>query len=255
MELEIIIFVCFFVFLAGLIDSIAGGGGLISLPAYIASGLPVHMALGCNKFSSTLGTFISCARFWRNKKVHIKTGLFSIVCAFIGSAAGARTVLYVDDYIFKIVLIVIIPVVLVFVALNKDIGIENEMNSINQRKAMIFTGLIGLGIGFYDGFMGPGTGTFLILSYTFLLHFDFVTASGNAKLVNLASNLSALIMFLFHGQVYFALAIPTAICGILGNYIGTGLALKKGSKIIKPVFISALGLLVLNLLYSVIYQG
>lgn len=253
MELEVIIFVCFFVFLAGLIDSIAGGGGLISLPAYIASGLPVHMALGCNKFSSAFGTIISSLRFWKNKKVHPQTVMISIVCALAGSAAGARTVLYVNDYIFRIILLIAIPIVAVFVTLKKDFGAENDVESLKPRKVMILSAVIGLGIGFYDGFMGPGTGTFLIFSYTLLLRFDLVTASGNAKLVNLASNLGALVMFLIHGQVYFALAMPAAFFGIAGNFIGSGLALKKGSRIIKPVFLIALGLLILNLIYSLIH--
>lgn len=225
------------------------------MPAYIASGLPVHMALGCNKFSSTFGSMVSGVRFWKNKKVHIKTVLVSIVCALVSSAIGAKTVLYIDDYILKIVLIMVIPVVAVFVAIKKDFGIKNEIGSLNRLKAISPTVATGLGIGFYDGFIGPGTGTFLIFSYTFLLHFDLVTASGNAKLVNLSSNLGALIIFLVHGQVYFILAIPAVFCGILGNFIGSGLALEKGSKIIKPVFLSVLGLLILNLLYSIIYKA
>ncbi len=252
MELEVIIIVCLFVFLAGLIDSIAGGGGLISLPAYIASGLPVHMALGCNKFSSAFGTIISSIRFWKNKKVHIKTAVISIVAALIGSASGAKAVLYVDDYIFKIILILAIPIVAIFVFLKKDFGSQNEVDSLKQGRVMILSAIIGLGIGFYDGFLGPGTGTFLIFSYTILLRFDLVTASGNAKLVNLSSNLGALVIFLINGQVYFALAIPAAFFGVAGNFIGSGLALRQGGKIIKPVFLIALLLLILNLIYSLI---
>ncbi|NLI92752.1 MAG: TSUP family transporter [Peptococcaceae bacterium] len=250
--MKVILFVCFFVFLAGFIDSIAGGGGLISLPAYIASGIPVHLALGCNKFSSACGSTVSSLRFWKNKKVHIKTVVISVACALAGSAAGARTVLYVNDHLFRIILIIVIPIVAVFVTLKKDFGTTNEVDSLNQRKVIILSAVIGLGIGFYDGFMGPGTGTFLIFCYALLLHFDLVTASGNAKLVNLSSNIGALIMFLIHGQVYFALAVPAAFFGIAGNFIGSGLALKNGSKIIKPVFIIALGLLILNLIYSLI---
>jgi uncharacterized membrane protein YfcA len=162
MELQVILLVCFFVFLAGFIDSIAGGGGLISLPVYIASGLPVHLALGCNKFSSAFGTIISSIRFWKNKKVHFQTAVISIACALAGSDAGARTVLFVDDFIFRSLLIVVIPVVAVFVFLKKDFGSENQVDSLSRGKAMILSAALGLGIGFYDGFMGPGTGTFLI---------------------------------------------------------------------------------------------
>lgn len=254
-ELKVIVFVCFFVFLAGLMDSIAGGGGLISLPAYIASGLPVHMALGCNKFSSAFGTIISSLRFWKNNKVHLQTVVISVICALIGSAAGARVVLFVDDFIFRIILIAIIPIVAVFVFLKKDFGTINQVESLSPKKVTVISALIGLGIGFYDGFLGPGTGTFLIFSYALLLRFDLVTASGNAKLVNLSSNLGALIMFLLHGQVFFALAIPAAFFGVVGNFIGSGLALRKGSKIIKPVFLIALGLLVISLILSLINKA
>ncbi|RNC29077.1 MAG: hypothetical protein AWM53_00997 [Candidatus Dichloromethanomonas elyunquensis] len=255
MDLKVILFVCCFVFLAGLIDSIAGGGGLISLPAYIASGIPVHVALGCNKFSSACGSTVSSLRFWKNKKVHIRTVVVSVICALAGSAAGAGTVLLVDDYLFRIILISTIPIVGIFVTLKKDFGIQNEVDKLNKRKVMILSALIGLGIGFYDGFLGPGTGTFLIFCYALLLHFDLVTASGNAKLVNLSSNIGALIMFLIHGQVYFVLAVPAAFFGIAGNYIGSGLALKNGSRVIKPVFLIALGLLIVNLIYSIVQRA
>lgn len=252
MEIEVIAFVCFFSFLAGLMDSIAGGGGLVSLPAYIASGIPVHMALGCNKFSSAFGTIVSSLRFWHNKKVHLKTAVVSILCALAGSAAGAQTAMIVDDYIFRIILIVAIPLVAVFIFIKKDFGTSNEVDSIMPRKVLLLAAVIGLGIGFYDGFLGPGTGTFLIFAYTLLLRFDLVTASGNAKFVNLASNTGALIMFLLHGQVLFALAVPAAISGIAGNFIGAGLALKQGGKIIKPVFVIALALLIVNLISSLL---
>jgi uncharacterized membrane protein YfcA len=254
MELKVILFVCLFVFLAGLIDSIAGGGGLISLPAYIASGIPVHMALGCNKFSSACGSMVSSIRFWRNKKVHFRTVIVSIACALAGSAAGARTVLYVDDYLFRIILIIAIPIVAIFVTLKKDFGETNDVDSLAKRKVLAIAAAVGLAIGFYDGFLGPGTGTFLIFCYALLLHFDLVTASGNAKLVNLSSNVGALAMFLLHGQVYFLLAVPAALFGIAGNFIGSGLALKKGGKIIRPVFLVALGLLVINLVYSLVQR-
>jgi uncharacterized membrane protein YfcA len=250
MEAEIIFIVCFFVFLSGLIDSIAGGGGLISLPAYLASGLPVHTALGCNKFSSTFGTLVSSIRFWKRNMIHLKSVFISIIFALIGSGAGAKTVLYVDDHVFKVLLLIIIPIVAVFMSRNKEFGTKNEADSIGKGKVNLLSAIIGLGIGFYDGFIGPGTGTFLIFIYSFLLRLDLVTASGNAKMVNFASNIGALITFLIHGHVYFALAIPCAFFGILGNIIGSGLALKNGSRVIRPVFLSVLGLLVLNLFYS-----
>jgi uncharacterized membrane protein YfcA len=252
MEIESILFICFFVFLGGLIDSIAGGGGLLTLPAYLASGIPMHMALGSNKFSSAGGCLISSVRFWKNHKVHYQTAAVSVAGALAGSAAGARLALFVDDYIFRIILIVIIPVIALFVSLKKDFGNENEVESFSRRRILTVSALIGLCVGCYDGFLGPGAGTFLIFGYCLLLRFDLVTASSNAKLVNLASNIGALAMFLYHGQVIFTLAVPAALFGIAGNYIGAGLALQKGARIIRPVFLIALTLLVINLIYSLL---
>ena len=246
------VMVCLFVFLAGFIDSIAGGGGLISLPAYVATGIPMHMALASNKFSSTCGSLVSSLRFARHKKVHFGSVGISIVCALAGSAIGARTVLLVGDYVLKILLLGAIPVVAFLVILKKDFGHENKVDSINPRIVFLLSGVIGLVLGFYDGFFGPGTGTFLIFAYTILLRFDLATASGNAKFVNFASNIGALCMFLYKGQVNFALAVPAAVFGIAGNYLGSGLAVRWGAKVIRPVFVAALLLLIINIVRDMI---
>lgn len=246
-----LVLLCFLTFLAGFIDSIAGGGGLISVPAYIMAGIPVHLALGSGKFSSSFGTLIATINYWRHNKVHVRTAAISFVFAFAGSAAGAKTVLYVDDTVFRIMLIVLIPLIALFITLKKDFGSLNATESLKPMSASLISAAIGLVIGFYDGFIGPGTGTFLIFAYTLLLHFDLVTASGNAKLVNLASNVGAMLTFLLHGQVLFAVAIPAALTGIAGNYIGSRLALEKGSKVIRAVFMVVLGLMVINLILSV----
>jgi len=240
--------VCPFVFLAGLIDSVAGGGGLISLPAYLAAGLPPHMALGTNKFSSTFGTAVSSARFFLNRKADLKTAAMSIIFALIGSALGARTVLLVDPDFLKYALLAVIPVIAVFVLKKKDFGEENRMNQLSAIKVHAYSTVIGLLIGFYDGFFGPGTGTFLVFLYTGLLRCDLITASGNAKFVNLASNVAAMVMFLLNGEVFFSLGIPAALCGIAGNFVGSGLALKKGAKVIRPMFIVALTLLIVYII-------
>ena len=235
--------VCLFVFLAGLIDSVAGGGGLLSLPAYLAVGLPAHMALGTNKFSSTFGTALSSARYFIHRKADIRTAALSIIFALCGSAFGARTALVVDPVYLQYALLAVIPIVAAFVLRKREFGVENRMAELAPSKAKLFAVMIGLLIGFYDGFFGPGTGTFLVFLYTGLLRCDLVTASGNAKLVNLASNLAALATFLAHGEVHFRLGIPAMLCGLAGNFAGSGLALKKGAGIIRPMFIVALALL------------
>ena len=251
-EIRQFLIICPFVFLAGLIDSVAGGGGLISLPAYLAAGLPPHMALGNNKFSSVFGTALSSWRYFRHGKTEIKTAALSIVFAFAGSAFGARAVLYLDPAFLKYALLAVIPVIAFFVLKKKDFGAENAADRLPAIKIHVFSALIGLVIGFYDGFFGPGTGTFLVLLYTGLLSFDLVTATGNAKLVNLASNAAAVTTFLLNGEVNFYIGVPAMLCGVAGNFVGSGLALKNGAKIIKPMFIVALALLIAYIIKDLI---
>lgn len=243
-----LLFVVFpLIFLAGFIDAIAGGGGLISLPAYTLLGIPTHMAYGTNKFSSTMGTTLSVIRFMKNKSIHFQSALVSAAGALVGSAIGARIVLALDEKYLQYCLVILLPVVAAFILSQKGFGEVNRTVDLSKSKIAFLSLLVGLIIGTYDGFFGPGTGTLLILAYTSMLGLDLTTASGNAKVVNLASNVGALTTFILGGKVLYAIAIPGAICGILGNWIGAGLAIKQGAKVIKPVFIGVLVLLFLKI--------
>lgn len=242
-DIKTLLIVCPFAFLAGLVDSIAGGGGLISLPAYVFAGLPMHFALGTNKLSSTFGTFFSAARFVKNKQVHLKSAIASVIGALMGSRIGALAALALSDIYLKYCLIILLPVIAVFILTRRDFGENTWAENLSMTKIVVLSLVSGFVIGAYDGFFGPGTGTFLILIYTSLIGFNLITASGNAKMVNLASNVSALFTFIQNGTVYFWVGLPAAIFGIIGNWIGSGLAIKKGAKVIKPVFIGVLILL------------
>ncbi len=239
---------CPFVFLAGLVDSVAGGGGLISIPAYLASGLPAHMAIGSNKFSASFASSVSSIRYFKGKRVDLKTAAVSIAFALIGSALGARTVLYVDPVFLSYVMLAIIPFVAFFVLKKKDFGAVSRVAELPLPRVLAYSAGIGFTVGFYDGFFGPGAGTFFVLLYTGLLKYDLITASGNAKVINLASGVSALVVFIIKGQVAYALAIPAMFCGVTGSFIGSGLALKKGAKVIRPMFVGALILLIAYIL-------
>jgi len=236
--------------MAGFIDSIAGGGGLISLPAYILSGLPIHMALGSNKFSSAFGTTFSAINFLKSKKVYVKAIPVSVACALAGSALGAYVALLVSDAVLRWVLIGMVPVVAVFTLIKKDFGKEDRSGTLKTRTILLGSGLAALVIGFYDGFFGPGTGTFLIFVFAVFLRFDLVTANGNAKIINWSSNIGSLVTFIASGHVVYALAIPAAVFGIAGNVIGSTLAIKIGAKIIRPILVVVLCIL----LFSVITQ-
>ena len=239
-----LLILCPLVFLAGLIDSIAGGGGLISLPAYMLLGIPPHTALGSNKFSSTFGSVVANIRYFKNQKVELRVGAASVPAALIGSYAGSRVVLLLSGTILRYIMLGAVPIIAVLVLVNKNFGLENHFSRLKLSYAIFVTVLASLAIGFYDGFFGPGTGTFLVLVFALVVKLDLVTASGNAKLVNLASNVAALVTFLRFDQVAFVFAIPAAFFGILGNYVGSGMAIKKGARFIRPVFIFALVLLV-----------
>lgn len=240
----------FAIFLAGLIDSVVGGGGLISLPAYLVAGLPPHLATGTNKCSSTFGTLLSTWRFMKNKKMHYKVAFLSALWALGGSYVGAKINMAIDEKYLGYILIALLPLITLFLLLKKDFGKEDRTEALSPQKTYLFSICIGFVIGMYDGFFGPGTGTFLILCYTGLMGFDLITASGNAKVVNLSSNIAAFITFAFSSQILWSLGIPAAFFGVLGNYIGSGLAIKKGAKVIRPMFFVALALLFGKIIYD-----
>ncbi|WP_034868979.1 TSUP family transporter [Clostridium lundense] len=242
----------FLVFVAGVIDSAAGGGGLIALPAYMVSGMPVHVAFASNKFSSACGTTFSTLRFLKHRSIDIYIALAASVSSFIGSAIASKIVLLLDAKILNKMLVIIIPIAAIAILFNKNYSDENISRKSRGIKDYIIAVLIGLLIGFYDGLIGPGSGTFAIIIFSVLMKYDLRTASGNAKLLNLASNYASLITFIFAGTIRYSVAIPAAFCCILGNYIGAGLAIKKGSKFIRPMMIVVLALLLIKMLSNVL---
>lgn len=249
--LQMISIVCPLVFFASFVDAIAGGGGLISLPAYLLTGMPAHLAYGSNKFSACIGTFLSAGRFLKSGHLHLKIALLSASFALIGSSCGAHLALRLSDHMLRLSMLILLPITAGIVLFNKNgLNDENTFAELKPRKAWALAGCIGFFIGMYDGFFGPGTGTFMILAYSLFMGFDFKTACGNTKIVNLSSNLAALIVFITAGQVLYAVAIPAAVCSILGNWLGSGLAIQKGAHFIKPVLLGVLILLFVKIIYD-----
>ena len=244
--------ICPLLFLAGLIDSVAGGGGLISLPGYLLAGLPPHVATATNKCSSTFGTMLATARYLRHGHLHRQSALLSVVCALLGSWLGARLNLWLPETVLYWVLLGALPVIAIVLLLKKELGNTDRTDRCSPRSLLLRVALIALAIGCYDGFFGPGTGTFLMIALTGLCGFDLLTASGNTKLINLSSNLAAFATFAFSGNILWALGIPAALCNIAGNYVGSGLALTRGAKVIRPMFFVVLVLLFGTVLYNLI---
>ncbi len=240
-----LLIVCPLVFLAGFADSIAGGGGIISIPAYLFAGLPVHFAYGTNKFAMSLGTTISAIKYTKSGNVNLRTALIAAAGALVGSNFGARLALMLDERYLQITLMVLLPLVALFLVFNKGFGKEKpEQNiSISVAKQNVISLAIGLIVGGYDGFFGPGAGTFYVLLFTGLLRHSLLISSGNAKIVNLASNIGALVAYIIGGKVLFIIGIPAAICAIAGNYLGSSLAIKNGAKFIRPVIFIVIVLL------------
>lgn len=249
LSLQTFIIVCPLVFLAGLVDAIAGGGGLISLPAYLLSGMPPHLAIGTNKLSSFLGTIVSTLRFFKNNYMDLPVALASALFALIGSTVGSNVALLVPESIIKYLMILILPLVAFYVLKNKDLE-KYSLVTISRKKVYLLAIIISFFVGGYDGFYGPGTGTFLILLYTALAKMDVKTASGNAKLVNLSSNFAALVVFMVNGKIVYPLGLAAALFCICGHYIGSGLVLKNGQKLVRPVI-----LLVLLILFMKVITG
>ncbi len=245
--LQTFLIVCPLVFLAGFLDAIVGGGGLVALPAYLVAGLPPHMASATNKCSSVFGTMVSTARFLRQGRFHRQVAVVSALTALVGSALGSRLNLLLSEKVLRWVLVGLLPIIAVFLFFKRDFGAESRVDQLSPKGLMVLSGCIGLVLGAYDGFFGPGAGTFMILAFTALCGFDLVTASGNAKVVNLCSNLAAFVTFATAGKILWVVGIPAACFSIAGHYVGSSLALTKGAKIIRPMFFVVLGLLLLKI--------
>jgi len=240
-------------FLAALVDSIAGGGGLISVPAYLLAGVPPHLALGTNKFSSTAASFTSTLKFARSGKINFHIMKYLAPLTFVGAVLGVSSVLKVDQNILYTLVLVLVLSVGIYSIFSKTIGMENKFKVITKRSIMLGM-LLALFLGFYDGFFGPGTGSFLIFGLINIFGFDFVKASGNGKFLNFVSNITSLLLFAINGQINYMLGIPVALFMIFGARIGTVLALTKGAKLIKPIFITMSLAVAVKMLYQMLVK-
>ena len=242
--------VCPLLFLTGFVDAIGGGGGLISLPAYLFAGLPIHSAIATNKLSSACGTSLTTIRFIRNGLVSVRLAVPSVIAAMIGSFCGARLSLMVQEDVMRQVLLIVLPVAAFFV-LNPHLFPDRETASLSLNRRTYVTAVIAaFVIGAYDGFYGPGTVTFLIIAFTVFAKMSVRSANAHAKVINMTTNVTSLVVFLHSGQVLIVLGLAGAACCMLGNYIGSGLVLTKGTRIVRPVILVVLVLLFAKILFG-----
>lgn len=228
-------------FIAGLIDSMAGGGGIFTMPALAALGLPVPMIAGTNKMVGTSGSSTATVSFLLRGKLDRVVAPLGAACSLIGSVLGALTLMQIgklDESLTKGLFGGMLIVMALYMFFKPQFGGANEYEG-PTRRTIVITVLAGLVLGFYDGFFGPGTGSFLVFVMVRFLKFDFVIGTGNAKAMNFGSNIGSLTTFIIGGLVVWPIAIPMGIANAAGAWVGSSLAIKKGSKFVRWAFLFA----------------
>jgi uncharacterized membrane protein YfcA len=246
-------FLCVAAFFAGFIDSIAGGGGLIQLPALllILPTFPIPVLFGTNKLASIMGTSTAVAQYSRKLVIPWKVILPSAAMAFVGSGIGAKVVTMVPTQYLRPIIIVLLIAASAYLFLKRDMG--NEEKPAPPLKEQLIISMFSCGlIGFYDGVFGPGTGSFLIFVFVSFLGMGFLKASASAKVINLATNLAAVIYFAFSGNILYQVALPMAVFNILGGFTGSRMAMLRGNKFVSRFFLLAVGLVIVKLVVDLL---
>lgn len=235
-------------FVAAFVDSMVGGGGIISLPALLAAGLPPHLALGTNKMASTGASLMASVRFAQARLVQPRLVLSLFPLAFLGAVLGALAVLQVDPDFVRGLVVAVMVLMLAWVLLRPAFGREDRFAGLEPGPfaAVILLALVA---GFYDGFLGPGTGTFLLFGFVALLGFDFLRAAGHARVLNFGSNLGALLLFALRDSVDYAVGLPMFAAMLAGAFAGSHFAIRHGARWIKPLFVAVTLALLLRLLW------
>jgi uncharacterized protein len=246
-----LVYLCGFAFLAGFIDAVAGGGGLVQVPALfvLMPGVPAATLLGTNKFASIWGTLFATWQYSRQVPMEWRATLPTCAAALLFGYVGARTVAHVPADFLRPLVLVLLVVVLAWTLWRKDLGALHapKLTHTQQLWVGLATGAV---LGFYDGFFGPGTGSFLIIAFVGLFGFSFLAASASAKAVNVITNGASIAYFATHGHVLYAVALPMALCNLLGSFVGTRLALKLGSRFVRAVFVIVVSALIARYAYD-----
>jgi len=248
LNLKVFLIACPMVFLAGFVDSIGGGGGLISLPAYLFAGLPIHNATATNKLSSTMGTTVSTYRICKGQTIRWKLIVPAICLSLLGSFIGTKLNLITDDAVLKKILLLVLPVAAISMFSNKKTEKSSYITKVSPRLECVIVYSSALIMGVYDGFYGPGTGTFLMMIFIGIAKMKVIDAACYTKLLNLSSNISSVTTYLTSGKCIIVLGLAAGLCNMAGAYLGSGLVLKNGKKIVRPIIILVLILLFLKVL-------
>lgn len=241
--------VCGFAALAGgFIDAISGGGGLLTIPALLLTGVPPHVALGTNKVSACLGTSVALFNFSRNHLVSWRMALYGIGFSWLGSWLGSLLALHLDPEALGKILVILLPIAMIGTLLPRK-SQTNDDQPLTGLRFWVALPIICFAIGAYDGFFGPGTGTFIILALHWILGMGLIVSSATAKAFNLASNISAAVAFMWHGAVFWSLAIIMGCCFMAGNWLGSILAIRIGSGAVRVFLLVSLAFLLVSLVW------
>lgn len=238
METYIIILLCIASFFAGFVDAIVGGGGLIQTPAtmILLPQLAVANVIGTLKIPAFSGTSFAAFQYLKKVTLNWKLLVIMAIIAFLSAFFGSFLLTKVSNDFMKPLLLIVLTGIAVYTFAKKNFG-QQQVKNFSKKKQLLVAIIISVFIGFYDGFIGPGTGSFLVLAFVSILGFDFLHASANAKMVNLATNFGSICLFILKGKIIWAIAIPMAVCNAFGGWLGAKLAIKKGNEFIRIFFL------------------
>ena len=252
-EAEVVVALCIAAFIAGWVDAVVGGGGLIQLPALLVflPGATPAQVLATNKLSSVFGTGVAAATYIKRVKPDLRTALPMAVAALIGSAGGAACASLLPEAVFRPLVLVLLVIVGTYTLRKPDLGEVQELRYAGAQH--LFAALAAATvIGFYDGIFGPGTGSFLVFAMVALMGYSFVQASAKARIVNLATNLGALAVFIPQGAPIYGLGLAMAACNVVGGRLGATTAISRGSRFVRVVFLVVVGVLAVRLAVDVL---
>ena len=249
MEFEFYFYLIFLVtgLVAGFIDAVAGGGGIITIPVLLASGIPPHIALATNKLQGTFGSGMASYNFISKGFISWKEVSLGVFYTFIGAAIGTYAILLIDASMLSKIIPIMLVGIFLYTLFSPKMGANDKHALLGSH---LFFFIFGLALGFYDGFFGPGTGSFFVFLFVRLLGYDFLNASASAKLLNVATNVAAIILFSLKGHVWWHFALPLAVANVLGSVLGTHMALKHGTGFVRGIFIAVVSLLILKTGYD-----
>jgi len=250
LSIQTYFFLGFAGFFAGFVDSIAGGGGLIALPALISAGFPPHLALGTNKLQSTCGTLTATLNYNRKNLVTFRETIQGIVFTAIGAGIGTITIQFLAaDFLTKVIPIMLLAV-FIYLLFSRELGMKERKALLSSNRFYIIFGLV---LGFYDGFFGPGTGSFWMLVFIMFLGVNLTKATAHTKVMNLTSNFVALLFFILGNNVVYTAGIIMGIGQMIGAYAGSNLVVLKGVRFVRVFLLLVIGLTVIRLMVSVYF--